>query len=563
VSDSVPTEVEAKLLVPDDESWHSIARLARLGVYGLQPRDVVRLYSVYLDTPELSLTRYGAALRLRRESGRWEVTAKWGGEINGEIHERKELTEPLARRPRFPFALPAGHLRTHLGALVAGRELHPVLVTDIRRQRVDVVRGDGSSPEVLAELALDQVELRKPDAPEPALTYHEVEIEQRHGQRSDVHEIARLLARGLRLRPSLESKLARGMKLLYGAELLDDAPVRLLPGDTVAVAVRKVVDRHLRRIRLHDPGTRIGEDPEALHDQRVAVRRLRALVRVFPGGFATRTRQHFEHELRWLGDTLGSVRDLDVQVAQQAKDTAAAPPGHRRGYEGYRRYLREERERRRLAMLRELDSNRYFDLLVQLERFARSRPRALRSATDDEMQRSIAAAGREALKLAFRRLIKRGDRVHATPSPEDLHALRIRAKRARYLLEFLADLTGKPGARLVRRLVNLQDLLGSYHDNVVAADTVRSYVEGPGSDQSPASLLSLGALVSQHLQSAETHRLRFERAWKKFTKKRNLYLLRRVLASLKRDARRAMPSRPASVSLPARAAGRAKSAVAA
>jgi CHAD domain-containing protein len=214
-------------------------------------------------------------------------------------------------------------------------------------------------------------------------------------------------------------------------------------------------------------------------------------------------------------------------------------------------------------MLRELDSNRYFDLLVQLERFARSRPRALRSATDDEMQRSIAAAGREALKLAFRRLIKRGDRVHATPSPEDLHALRIRAKRARYLLEFLADLTGKPGARLVRRLVNLQDLLGSYHDNVVAADTVRSYVEGPGSDQSPASLLSLGALVSQHLQSAETHRLRFERAWKKFTKKRNLYLLRRVLASLKRDARRAMPSRPASVSLPARAAGRAKSAVAA
>lgn len=535
---AVPTEVEAKLLVPDEESWLSIAQLTRLGVYGLRPRDVVRLHSVYLDTPDLSLTRYGAALRVRRESGRWEVTAKWGGGVSGEIHERKELTEPLPRRPGVPFLLPAGSLRTYLGALVAGRELRPVLVTDIRRHRVDVLRGDGSSSAVLAELALDHVEVRKPDAAESALTYREVEIEQRHGERADVHEVARLLARGFRLRPSLESKFARGMKLLYGGDRLHAESTRLLADDTLAQAVRKVVDRHLRSIRLHDPGTRIGKDPEALHDQRVAVRRLRALVCAFPAGFAARTRQHLEQELRWLGDCLGTVRDLDVQSLQLAKDAAAAPPGHRRGYEGYRRYLREEHERRRQAMLSDLDSKRYFDLLLQLERFASSRPRALRTAGRPELCESITAAGRRALASAFQRLRKRGDRVHATPSPEDLHALRIRAKRARYLLEFLADLTGKPGARLVRRLVKLQDLLGAYHDNVVAADTVRGFVEGSGGEPSAAALLSLGALVGQHLQAAEAQRMRFERAWKRFTRKRNLRLMEQVLRGLKRRAER-------------------------
>ena len=79
------------------------------------------------------------------------------------------------------------------------------------------------------------------------------------------------------------------------------------------------------------------------------------------------------------------------------------------------------------------------------------------------------------------------------PRPEDLHALRIRAKRLRYLLEFLQELTGKPGRLLVKRLTELQDLLGSYHDAVVAADFVRTYVESAGAQLPPASMVALGA----------------------------------------------------------------------
>jgi CHAD domain-containing protein len=233
-----------------------------------------------------------------------------------------------------------------------------------------------------------------------------------------------------------------------------------------------------------------------------------------------------------------------VQLAQLAVSAAAAPPGHRRGYEGYRRYLGSERDHLRGALIEALSSPRYFTLLVSLERFAASRPRGLRSATDNDALEPAAAAGRRALKQAFRRLRKRAQRVRAAPTPEDLHTLRIRAKRVRYLLEFLTDLTGKPGARLVRRLVELQDLLGAYHDAVVTADTVRRYVEGPGSEQTPAALLALGTLVSQHLHAAEAKRARFDRTWSRFVRPRNRRLLKGVLRRLKDEARSARRARP-------------------
>jgi CHAD domain-containing protein len=171
-------------------------------------------------------------------------------------------------------------------------------------------------------------------------------------------------------------------------------------------------------------------------------------------------------------------------------------------------------------MLAGLDTARYFRLLIQLERFAYSRaPRRPRDAAALE---PIAAAGRRAIKQAFRRLMKGGAKIEAMPRPEDLHALRIRAKRLRYLLEFLQELTGKAGRRLVKRLTTLQDLLGSFHDAVVAAEFVRTYVESGGAQLPPASMVALGALVASELRLAEQKRTDFERTWRRFTRKRTL-----------------------------------------
>ncbi len=529
---TVPSELEAKLLAPGVRELRAIARRTRLGPYRLRRRDSVHLHSIYLDTRARALAREGVALRLRRQAKRWEATAKWAGEVVGDVHDRPELTVALPGPPPLPFVIPVGPLQLHLAALVAGRSLQPILITDIHRQRIDVFEADAASDaDALAELALDRVQLSGVQDGQPQESFFEVEVERLHGTRRDVSIMARLLRAEFALEPSTDSKFARGLRLIYGSEAAAPSPVAtLLPDDTVAGAARKIVGLHLRRLRQHDPGTRLGEDPEALHDMRVATRRLRAAERTFDVGMPAALRSYLEVELKWLGELLGSVRDCDVQLDHVARYGAAAPPSHRAALACYRDYMQAERARRREAMLTGLNSTRYFRLLRRMEQFAAGQPLRLRAAA---MREPIALVGRRALKKAFHRLSERGEQVHAAPTPEDLHQLRIRAKRLRYTLEFLRDLTGKAGARLVRRLVKLQDLLGRYHDAVVAADFVRHYVDAAATPLSPASMLALGALVGSELRIAEHASANFARTWQRFAAKRT----RKEIAAIRHDLR--------------------------
>jgi len=530
----VPAELEAKLLVARESDLRAIARLSAIGPYPVRVRDAVRLHSLYLDTADLTLAAHGVALRLRRQGGRWEATAKWAGQVDEAVHERPELTVPLDRVPTTPFVLPDGPLRVHLVALVAGRPLKPILISDIYRRRFDIApAGVPDSAQPLAELALDRVHLRAPTAPAEApreQAYLEVEVERLHGERRDIRRIAHLLERAFNLTPSKESKFARGLVLVYGSvPAMSDA--RVLAQDPVEAAAHKIVGRHLRRLRAHDPGARLGEDTEALHNMRVAVRRLRAAVRALAAGLPPRLEKYLAEELRWLGQITGGVRDLDVQLANLRQYSATLPAGHRAGLVTLRTFMESERARRRTELLAGLDSRRYFNLLLRMEALVlgRSRPRL----GDAAAQEAIAGAGRQGIKRALRRLLKRGDQIEGAPTPEDLHALRIRAKRLRYLLEFLDDVIGKPGRRLVKRLVRLQDLLGAYHDAVVAADFVRQYVEGPGAELDAAGLLTLGALASAALRVAEDKRADFQRTWRQFARKRTRNAFRDVLRSLR------------------------------
>ena len=538
----VPSEVEAKLLVQHEAHFRALVRLEQLGAYRFLPRDVARLRSTYFDTPTFSLARHGVALRLRNDGGRWEATAKWAGKVDGAVHERPELTVPLPGRPRGPCVLPDGPLRLQLTALVAGRALGPILVTEIRRRRLDVVRGNDPEPRPLrAELAFDRVRLLEPGQRVGAASYFEVEIEQRAGTRRDVTEVARLLRRRFDLKTSRLSKFARGLQLVYGADFATRRDAAIDVHDTLGVAVRTIVRRHLRRLREHDPGTRIGTEPEALHDMRVACRRLRAAIRAFEPAIPSRQRARFERDLEWLGQQLGGVRDLDVQLELLARYRAKAPAEGRERLTSFHDYLEIERQQRRAMMLAALDSDRYFRLLRDLEDFALGQPNpSQRSPT----QAPIALVGRRAIKRAFRRLLKLGDKIGATPTDEELHRLRIRAKRLRYLLEFLRDVTGKPGRRLVKDMIRLQDLLGAHHDAVVAAAFVRHYIEGPGAQSPAPTVLALGTFIGADLRRAEDMRADFRKAWSRFARRRTVTDEHAVLRQLRMNTTAHPPAAP-------------------
>lgn len=221
----VPLEVEAKLLAPQPSALQALAALRQIGPYRLQPRRAARLYSEYLDTPELSLARRGMALRLRRHGRRWEATLKWEGKTGRLIHERPEINVPLPRRPPIPFPIPAGPIHRRLGRQVTGKPLRPILVTLIHRRRFDVLPpAHADLAEPVAELALDTVQLlaaprgRRHTARPPkqgGLAFCEVEIELLRGTRRDLTYLATILQRDFGLTPSRQSKFARGLAMLY------------------------------------------------------------------------------------------------------------------------------------------------------------------------------------------------------------------------------------------------------------------------------------------------------------------------------------------------------------
>jgi inorganic triphosphatase YgiF len=348
MSRAVPAEVEAKLLVPRAADLPALARLTEVGPWRLVPRGTARLHTRYLDTTDFALARHGVALRVRRHGRRWELTAKWQGSVDGVIHRRPELTVPLQEAPCSPFRLTDPALAVPLAALVAGRPLRVVLISDIQRRLLDLVAPGAAAEEgALAEIALDRVHLHGEEAGGPEQRYCEIEIEQRAGDVADLERVVALLRERFELVPSAETKFSLGMQLLHRFRLPEPRAARPQPGDTVIEAARRLVGTQLAALRAHDPGTRIGADPEALHDMRVAVRRLRAIVRTLHDGFPAALGASLREDLRWFGRELGAVRDLDVQIERVTAFGAAVPPSLRTSFGEFLGHLSARRDAER------------------------------------------------------------------------------------------------------------------------------------------------------------------------------------------------------------------------
>jgi CHAD domain-containing protein len=247
---------------------------------------------------------------------------------------------------------------------------------------------------------------------------------------------------------------------------------------------RELVDR--------EPGVRLGAVPEELHKQRVATRRLRSLLRSTRSQLADPERaERLRGELRWLGGLLGEVRDRDVLIAYLLEELAAIEEGAAFG--AILELLDAEREAARIEVLAALDSPRYRTLLEELQE-----PPALR---DGERLENAAAAEYNRLRKAVKRLGK-------NPKDEELHKVRIRAKRARYAAEALGS---EP--RFVAGAKDVQDILGEHQDAAVAEERIRevvAQVRGTGRTAFVA-----GRLIERQRARRAAARTSWPKAWKR------------------------------------------------
>lgn len=405
------------------------------------------LISVYFDTPDLALQKAGASLRVREHRGKRVQTVKRGQGLVREEHEAP--IEGLAPDPALE-PLPS--------LLPDGATLKPAFNVRVSR-RLRTFRYKGAE----IELALDQGEVT---GGERRSAICEVELELKSGSAQALFALARELSAAAPLYLAFDSKAARGQALAAGQPQVapqKSGKVDFARDATAGEAFQAVARQALAQIAGNAATLRVKPGPEAVHQLRVGVRRLRSALTTFKPLLAQEALEPLRTELKWLGHACGAARGLDVFAAEtlHPAELGEHPP---RGLPALRKAIDAAR-RAAWAEAREAASSaRFRALMIDATAWVE---------TGDWLQTPDAGApvkpfANHALKRHLKKLERRG---RAARGGDDVarHHLRIEAKKLRYAAEGLASLYGaKRVERYSAKLKQLLEVLGGLNDQASA-----------------------------------------------------------------------------------------------
>jgi CHAD domain-containing protein len=266
----------------------------------------------------------------------------------------------------------------------------------------------------------------------------------------------------------------------------------------------------VQRLLAHDPVIRLDGGEHGEHQARVSTRRLRSDLRTFEPLLDEAWAESLRADLKLLADALGGVRDLDVLEVRLLG--AAAKLDRADEAEAVRlvRRVRREREHRRKRLLEVLTSGAYFDLLDRLVASARA-PR-LNTTAKGSAKKVLPGL----VATPWKKLSKAAGKLGQDASDEQLHDLRIKAKRARYAAEAVARVVAAADEH-ADAIAQVQSVLGDQHDAVVAEQWLRQAVRAGVSRQQA---LVAGLLIAAERVDAGRQRHAWRDAWAKANKKK-------------------------------------------
>ena len=388
------------------------------------------LTSTYYDTPDCALQKAGFGLRVREVEGRRIQTLKTDleglsarGEWEVELHGDDLDLDALKDSPAAALVK------------VLNGSLRPVFATRVERTAYPVRQGRSR-----IEAALDRGRVWAGDR---SLDLCELELELKGGPHQGVYALAKRLIEAAPLRLSFVSKAERGYRLLSGqtaGEAIRQAKVKLDPGMTTRQAFQAIASAALRQWAGNAGVLATARRPEALHQMRVALRRLRTAMQLFEPVVADDGFVRLTEELKWLAGELDLGRDTDVLIEETFRP-AARRLHQQAGMSGLGERLLKSRTKASDRVIEMLAQPRHLNLVLDTAAWIdcghwadpgdpRHGPLA------DRPIRVMACEGLDQLR---RHVKKRGRRLERL-DPERRHELRIRAKRLRYGLEFFSGL---------------------------------------------------------------------------------------------------------------------------
>jgi CHAD domain-containing protein len=456
-----------------------------------EPRPVRRLTTTYYDTPDLRLARWGASLRYRPGEG-WTVKLPKGR--TGVLLVRAEHVFSGDGRKPPPEALAL------VRAFVRTSRLAPSARMRTVRRPVELRDPAGSR---LAEVVDDDVQLL--DGRRPAGRFRELEVEL--AEDADVGLLDQVVDRLLEAGAQAAEPTPKYLRALGGRERTLGPEVvepEVDAGSSVETLLRHDLASGTLRLFRHEAGVRIGEDPEAVHQARVASRRIRSTLRTFSSLLDEEWTDRLRDDLKWLADLLGEVRDTDVLLERFSEHLAALPAADAKPGRRLLERLATQRDQARRRLLGAMATDKYARLLDDL--VAAAAAPALLPGSDRpaaEVMPPLVVKPWKKLRKAVR---KAGD----DPPDDELHQIRIRAKRARYAAEAVEPVIGTPAEDFADAIADLQGVLGDHQDAVVGEAWLREAAVASRRDVA----LVAGLLIAAERASADDTRAGWRKVWK-------------------------------------------------
>lgn len=461
------------------------------------------LRSVYFDTSTHDFFKSGIILRVRYRDGAAPVLSLKTSAAAGRNFARGEFEVPCPDgQPSLERFEPA--LAEKLADLTSGRCLVRQFETAVKR-RVFTLR-EGAS---LIEAACDEGTILAGSAREPLI---ELELELKSGDAADLFTLSERMASSLPLTLDFSSKSQRGF-VLSRSELPRPAkprPVVLDHDRGIDDAIVSVLSSTLDHFVANWPVLRSSDDPEAVHQMRVALRRMRTALSIFGHGLNTEHFASLRAEAKRMTLQLEAARTWDVLIADALRGPLTSPdcPEDFRALIAAAELKRKAGYRQARSLIEHRQAST-FVLSLESMLARRSWTVAAKAKTP------VAEFACTTLDRLRRRALKRG-RAFAKLDDDGRHRLRIALKNLRYGIDFLGSLGGHPKAAkaYTAKISHLQDLLGAHNDVVTARTAmVELRAESGGTFDGAAGFL-LGWLSAR----SEVDQVGLLEAWRIFRK---------------------------------------------
>jgi CHAD domain-containing protein len=416
------------------------------------------LSATYYDTADLRLARSGLTLRRRRggSDDGWHLKLPAGAD------SRDEVRLPPGRSRKPPEPLVALTRAAHRGA-----PLEPVVELATVRREWTLTDADGNAVAIVTD---DRVTGHTLGTETHATSWAEIEVElTEHGTAEVLDRIEEVLARAGVHRSASSSKLGRVV-----ADRIPPGPAWPTAGEGAnsGEVVLAYLWEQADAIRAADPQIR-RDAPDSVHSMRVACRRMRSTLQSFRALLDRDRTDGLVVELRWLAGELGGSRDLEVQEERISRAVATLPPELALGPVAAQvtRFFGRRRPTASATASAALDSDRYLALLDAIDALLADPP--LTDAAADPAQTDLPALVAKARRRTGKALRAADALPPGHERDEQLHEMRKAAKRLRYATEVAAPALGTNAKRLVKRVKEVQELLGEHQDSVVARGLLR------------------------------------------------------------------------------------------